>query len=137
MARHESPNHDSPATAQHHSTKPPVPPSGSEPNEKRQPSVWQNPAKRPHGAQPARAGGDREIPASASRGRRWTEADVEEEVEQEEQVPRRPLTSRTRRLLGETTGTLQVVDHATRSTMSAARAWTFIALRCCCRRGRR
>ena len=85
MARHESPNHDSPATAQHHSTKPPLPPSGDKPNEKRQTVRVAKPTKKPHGAQPARAGEDREAPASASQ-RTPLDGGSNEEVEQKEET---------------------------------------------------
>ena len=75
MARHESPNHDSPATAQHHSTKPPLPPSGGEPNGKRQTVRVAKPTEKAT-RRPTREGrrGPTRPPPLQSRGRRWTEA---------------------------------------------------------------
>ena len=129
MARHESPNHDSPATAQHHSTKPPLPPSGSEPNGKRQTVRVAKPTtKSPTAPNPRGQARTDKAPASAKQ-RTPLDGGHNVEVEQEEKPPR-PLTSRSWRASGGDEGEPEEVDHAERSAMSAANAWAFIARRC-------
>ena len=129
MARHESPNHDSPVTAQHHSTKPPLPPSGCEPTGKRQTVRVAKPTTKSHTApNPRGQARTDKAPASAEQ-RTPLDGGHNVEVEQEEKKPPRSLTSRSRRASGGDEGKPEEVDHVERSAMSAANAWAFIARR--------
>ena len=102
MARHESPNHDSPATAQHHSTKPPLPPSGCEPTGKRQTVRVAKPTTKSHTApNPRGQARTDKAPASAEQ-RTPLDGGHNVEVEQEEKSHLVPLLAAQGVLLGET-----------------------------------